>query len=188
MTELETMQRAKMYLSKLAQGIDPISDTKIPEDSVFNQPRLARCFFYVSGVLQQVIDAGGIPTGHPKASKSAKAEFHITPEQLSAVSLSDEPLRITAFASLLSAAVNDPDMKHAKATTITDWLLNHGFLQKVEDAAGKQHRIPTESGRQIGMYKETRRGQSGTYEAVFYTPNAQRFLLDHIPEIFEAKQ
>ena len=79
-------------------------------------------------------------------------------------------------------------MKHAKATTITDWLLNHGFLQKVEDAAGKQHRTPTESGRQIGMYTETRRGQSGTYEAVFYTPNAQRFLLDHIPEIFEAKQ
>ena len=64
--------------------------------------------------------AGGIPTGHPKAPKSAKAEFHITPEQISTVSLSDEPLRITALASLLSAAVNDPDMKHAKATTITD--------------------------------------------------------------------
>ncbi len=55
MTELETIQRAKMYLSKLAQGIDPISDTKISEDSVFNQTRLAWCFFYVSGVLQQVI-------------------------------------------------------------------------------------------------------------------------------------
>ena len=26
MTELEIMQRAKMYMDKLAQGIDPISD------------------------------------------------------------------------------------------------------------------------------------------------------------------
>ena len=51
MTELEIMQRAKMYMEKLAQGIDPISDQEIPEDSVLNNVRLARCFFYVSGVL-----------------------------------------------------------------------------------------------------------------------------------------
>ena len=45
MTELETMQRAKMYLDKLAQGIDPISGDEVPEDSVLNNVRLARCFF-----------------------------------------------------------------------------------------------------------------------------------------------
>lgn len=56
MTELEVMQRAKMYMDKLAQGIDPITGNEMPEDSVLNQVRLARCFFYVSGVLQQVID------------------------------------------------------------------------------------------------------------------------------------
>ena len=44
MTELETMQRAKMYLDKLAQGIDPISGQEIPNDSVLNNVRLARCF------------------------------------------------------------------------------------------------------------------------------------------------
>ena len=49
MTELETMQRAKMYLDKLAQGIGPISGQEIPNDSVLNNVRLARCFFYVSG-------------------------------------------------------------------------------------------------------------------------------------------
>ena len=48
MTELETIQRAKMYLDKLAQGIDPISGQEIPNDSVLNNVRLARCFFYVS--------------------------------------------------------------------------------------------------------------------------------------------
>ena len=34
MTELETVQRAKMYMDKLAQGIDPISDQELPEDAV----------------------------------------------------------------------------------------------------------------------------------------------------------
>ena len=45
MTELEKMQRAKMYLDKLANGIDPISDREMPDDTVLNQVRLSRCLF-----------------------------------------------------------------------------------------------------------------------------------------------
>ena len=59
MTELEKMQRAKMYLDKLANGIDPISDREMPDDTVLNQVRLSRCLFYVSVILRQVIENGG---------------------------------------------------------------------------------------------------------------------------------
>ena len=44
MTDLEIMQRAKMYLDRLAQGIDPISGQEMPEDTILNQARLARSF------------------------------------------------------------------------------------------------------------------------------------------------
>ncbi len=76
MTEFEVMQRAKMYMDKLAQGIDSISGCEMPEDSTLNNVRLAKCFFYVSGVLQRVIDNGGVVGGKPK-----KAEFQITAHQ-----------------------------------------------------------------------------------------------------------
>ena len=76
MTELETMQRAKMYLDKLAQGIDPISGQEIPNDSVLNNVRLARCFFYVSGILDQVIANGGRVI-------SGEKNFYITQEKIS---------------------------------------------------------------------------------------------------------
>lgn len=36
------------------------------------------------------------------------------------------------------------------------------------------------------MYTETRQGQYGEYLAVYYSPEAQRFLLDHLEEIFKA--
>lgn len=65
MTDLDIMRRAKMYMEKLAQGIDPISDQEIPEDSVLNNVRLARCFFYMSGILDQVIANGGKVAGSP---------------------------------------------------------------------------------------------------------------------------
>ena len=66
MTELDILIHAKDYIDKLAQGIDPISGQEVPEDSVINQARLVRCFFYVSGVLQKVIDNGGTLYSHRK--------------------------------------------------------------------------------------------------------------------------
>ena len=85
MTELEIMQRAKMYMDKLAQGIDPISDQEIPEDSVLNNVRLARCFFYVSGVLDQIIACGG------SVKKTPKKDFYVTEEELCRIAVSQEP-------------------------------------------------------------------------------------------------
>ena len=40
MTELETMQRAKMYLDKLARGVDPITDRELPEDAPGSERRI----------------------------------------------------------------------------------------------------------------------------------------------------
>ena len=52
MTELEKIERAKMYMDKLANGIDPISGSEIPDDDIINNVRLSRCFFFVSDVLR----------------------------------------------------------------------------------------------------------------------------------------
>ena len=36
MTELEKIKRAKMYIEKLSNGIDPITNNKLPDDTVLN--------------------------------------------------------------------------------------------------------------------------------------------------------
>ena len=60
MTELETLERAKMYLEKLANGINPVDGIPVPDEDVINNVRLSRCFFYVADVLRQVIENGGV--------------------------------------------------------------------------------------------------------------------------------
>ena len=182
MTDLEVMQRAKMYMDKLAQGIDPITGNEVPEDSLLNNVRLARCFFYVSGILQQVIDNGGCIRSKPK-----KNDFVVTPQMMSRLAPSDRSLRISDFTEMLAAAADDPNTKRPGTTVITDWLLSKGFLEKIPNAEGKQQRVPTEVGRRIGMYTETRQGQYGEYLAVYYSPEAQRFLLDHLGEFFKTE-
>ena len=181
MTDLEVMQRAKKYMDRLAQGIDPITGNEMPEDSLLNNVRLARCFFYVSGILQQVIDNGGTV-----GNKQKKNSFVVTPQLLSRLAPAEHPLRISEFVGMLAAATDDPNTKRPSTTAMTDWLLSKGFMEKVPNAEGKQQRVPTEAGRRIGMYTETRQGQYGEYTAVYYSREAQRFLLDHLEEIFKA--
>ena len=178
MTELETMQRAKMYLDKLAQGVDPITNREINEDSVLNNVRLARCFFYVSDVLDQVIANGGVVGARTKT-----LDFSITPEQLARVQIAPYPVRITEFTEALSQAVNNPNMKRLNAGKITDWLIFKGLMVKETGADGKTHRIPTDRGVQMGMSTRLRQTRDGEYQAVFYDVNMQRFLLDHLGEI-----
>jgi hypothetical protein len=176
MTELEIMQRAKLYMDKLSQGIDPITDREISEDSVVNNVRIARCFFYVSDVLGRVIANGGVIGGKPE-----RQAFSVTMEQISKVQLSREPVRVTQLAEMISLAVDNPRMKKLSATIITNWLLERGFLEKQTLPDGKSRRVPTHNGMMIGLSTQIRQGQHGEYQAVFYNTEAQQFVLDNLP-------
>ena len=59
MTEIEIIARAQMYLEKLANGIDPLTNKEVPENDVVNNVRISRCLFYSSGILKQIIDNKG---------------------------------------------------------------------------------------------------------------------------------
>lgn len=182
MTELETMQRAKMYLDKLAQGIDPISNQEIPEDSTLNNVRLARCFFYVSDVLGQVIANGGVIGSKPKLQ-----DFSITMEQIRSVQVSLEPVRVTQLVEMIAAAVGNPQMKKLRTTVITDWLIEKGFMEKQTGIDGKSIRVPTQNGLMLGLSVQTRQGQYGEYQAVYYNASAQQFVLDNLTAMLAEK-
>ena len=177
MTELETVQRAKMYMDKLAQGIDPISGLELPEDTVLNNVRLARCFFYVSGILERVIRNGG------QVGAVEKTEFSATAEQLARVQISPYPIRITELADAILQAIGTDTMKRPSAVKINNWLEQQGFLVKEPTPDGKSRRVPTDAGRNLGMSTQLRQSKDGEYLAISYNANAQRFLLDHLLEI-----
>lgn len=79
MTELEKIERAKTYMEKLANGINPIDDTMVPDKDIINNVRLSRCFFFVSDVLRQIIENGGITSFVvDKKKKNFRFQFHST--------------------------------------------------------------------------------------------------------------
>ena len=80
MTELEKIEYAKSFIDKLANGINPIDGTQIPEGDIVNNVRLSRCFFYVSDILRQVIENGGV-NAPQYAKRIKKLPFALTEEQ-----------------------------------------------------------------------------------------------------------
>jgi len=181
MTDLETMQRAKMYIDKLAKGINPLDDSVIPEDDIINNVRLSRCLFYVSDVLRQVIDNGGVTP--PKRKK--KEKFNITFEQIQRFQFSDMSLQISKITDIINALTDNPDMKKLAATHITEWLVSIDMLKIETNAEGRNVKRPTAHGMELGISTEERNGVIGNYTAVVYNRQAQQFIVDNIDAIID---
>ncbi len=184
MENIELLTRAKQYIEDLANGRDPIGGGELPGDTVLNNVRLARCFFYVSGVLQKVIDNGGV-VGRG-APKEKKAPFAITREEIDTVQVTDAPTYISHFCRRLgdAAGVGQKNMKQLSHRVITDWLVEKGFLC-VEERNGKKVKCVTALGQGIGLANIEREGQFGKYVAIEYNKEAQQFLLDNLEGILE---
>lgn len=178
MTELDKMKRAHMYLSKLADGIDPLTGRELPEDTLLNHVRLSRCFFYVADVLRQVIENGG-EVGSP--SRRSLPPFQITAKELLEASPAAEPLPITQLCQRISAL--KPEQKKLHYGVITQWLEAKGFLS-VEMVGDKRRRRVTPQGSQLGIWEELREyPERPPYYAILYGPEAQQFIIDNLPQI-----
>ncbi len=183
MDQLELTRRAKSYIDALANGIDPISGHELPEDTVLNQPRMIRCFFFVSDVLRQVVDNGGQVGGGKKAGK--KAAFFLPMERRKDVPFSALPLPISRFTELLNGMVDLDDMRKLPATTVTAWMVDKGFLEIQETPDGRRAKRPTPQGEAIGLSTELRHGLNGPYTVTLYNEAAQRFIVDNLDDISE---
>ena len=121
MTELEKIQRAKMYMDKLANGINPVDDSLVPDEDVINNVRLSRCFFFVSDVLRQVIENGGVQPAADK-KKPKKRPLEIPLEKREEFEYSNSPIPASEIAKRINALVEDENMVKLSYSGITTWL------------------------------------------------------------------
>lgn len=179
MTELEKMQRAKMYIDKMANGINPIDDAPAADSDMINNVRLSRCLFYVSDVLRQVIDNNGV-IGKVKSSKKA---FFLSADSINNFSFSETPIPVSEITKRLNDLADLEVCHKLKHSTITNWLISIGALEIRELADGRNTKRPTEQGKELGISSEKRTSMNGEYVVVVYSRGAQQFILDNIETI-----
>ena len=180
MTELETLQRAKMYLDKLANGIDPLTDRPVPEDDCVNQVRISRCLFYVSDVLRKLIE-NRETAETPKKIK--QQPFAISQEALKSYSLPDVPINVSEITERINALIDQSTVKKLKRTSIIAFLWQCGLLTEEPMESGNPAKVPTDQGRALGILTEERQGKTGVYHTTVYSAEAQQFILDNIDAV-----
>ena len=182
MTELEKIAYAKSFIDKLANGINPLDDTPIPDGDIAKNVRLSRCFFYVSDILQREIERESKKENREK--KSQLVNFSITYEQLQNFEYSSKPISATVLTKKINQLVEGENMRKLSYRQIMGWLLNIGMLEYKDIGNGKLKRHPTQQGADVGIVLEFwERGQGRKYPVIMYSEAAQRFIIDNIDAV-----
>lgn len=184
MTEIEKLQRAQMYISKLANGINPLNDNPVDQNEIINNERISRCLRYVSEVLDGVIKSNG-KTDNKKKVK--KLPFFLSPEARSEFVSSEIPMTASEITRYLNSLADLNVCYKLRVTDIIKWLVEAGLLEIQINSENKEIKYPTSIGLDLGIFTETRSGLYGNYTAVFYNQKAQMFIVDNIEAIVELR-
>ena len=181
MTEIEKIAYAKGFLDNLAEGINPLDGTALPEGDIVNNVRISRCLFYVSDVLRQVIENGGT-----ERKRSSREPFRVSAEQLANFNYSEMPITVSEIAKRVSALVPDGATKKMSASAINKWLIKIGALTESQNEFGRSTKLPTEDGLKLGIILDSRQGPGGSYYVSVYSRRAQEFIIDNFEAILNS--
>ena len=128
MEKVELIERAKMYLKLLGNGIHPVTGVEIPNDSAFVDAKVKKCFDFISEILDEYIDRSSkVEKLEAEKDKTTivvakKQEFSITPEQCESIRLSKEPLSVLAFMKNINSVIDTDTTEKLSSTRINKWL------------------------------------------------------------------
>lgn len=185
MTEVEKIAYAKMFIDKLSSGINPLDDTRIPEDDIVNNTRISNCLSYVSTILKRVIDQDEetiAPRSEKKQRKSKKKQYYILPEQIARFEFSEEPIRASEIVCRISKVGPQIGVKSFPKKKILKWLAICGLIT-IDYENKEQRYMPTTAGEEIGISSLQCQGVKGPYWTLTYDINAQHLIIDNIDSI-----
>ena len=160
------------WIGKLADGVNPIDDSVLPDSEIVNNVHVSRCLFYVSNLLEE------ISRGKRSSKRGGEVEFYLTPEMASNVYIA-EKTGITMFIKEINKVIPE-NMKPLSVPKVTQWLVSVGYLEERVRGDGHKYKAPTELGNAIGITSFWVDAPHGSYLAVSYDANAQHFLLENL--------
>ena len=160
------------WVKKLANGVNPIDGSLLPDSDIVNNVHISRCLFFVSEILENAAKKKS------STSKQYELEFQLTPEDAAKVVIT-ERTGIAMFVREINKVIPE-SMKPLAAAKVTGWLVSVGYLEEQTMSDGRKYKVATEIGTSIGITSAWREGTQGQYMAVSYDANAQHFILENL--------
>lgn len=177
MTDQERLIYAKKYVEQMANGINPLNQQPIAEQDLLNNVHISRCLFFVSDVLQSVIEN---TTAKSSKRKRGSGLFYITDEQIKALQPSEHDLLISHIADIINVVAEENQCRRISASLINQWLLHTGLLELKEE----RFKVASLQGTQLGIRSTIQTALDGReYYRNIFSPSAQQFIFDNLPAI-----
>lgn len=193
MEKTELIERAKMYLRLLGDGVHPVTGEAIPSDSAFMNEKVKRCFSFISQILDEYIALSEkvekLESEKEKATivVSKKKKFSITHEQCDSIRLSKEPITILSFMRNINSVIDADSMEKLTSTRINRWLSKRGFVtrEKVQTVVNKTVYKPSEFAMKIGIVEEevVDKKSGEVKRQIKFGEGAQLFIIENLEEI-----
>ena len=52
--DIQKIDKAIIYVDRIANGFNPVNNQPIEEDSVLNNPNVIRCMYFIKDILKEV--------------------------------------------------------------------------------------------------------------------------------------
>ena len=204
MNKRRVIQHAKGYLDLLSKGIDPISQKEVDPASIVAEPRLQKCFAFVSDLLEELLSNDGHVAlsydgadAPPNASAPQyelvrkKDPFRLSQAQRGRVMIAKGPVTPITFVNHINRVIDSEAMEKLSIKSINTWLLKNEYISQTKQPAviTKTVMKPMLKAADIGIEEtETTDPKTGEIKyRLMLTPKAQQFLLDNLDRILEEK-
>ena len=193
MERIELVERAKMYLQLLSNGVHPVTGKSIPQDSAFIDQKVKRCFSFISEVLDEYVELKAKVEQLEKDREkhtivvAKKQVFSITQEQCNSIKLSKEPISVMAFMKNINEVIDAETTEKLSSTRINKWLTNRGLVtsEKVQTVTNKTIYKPSDVAVRIGIAEESfvDRKSGEVKTQIKLEERAQLFIIENLEEI-----
>lgn len=188
--ELKILERAEMYLRKLSNGVNPLTEESLGDSDICKQERISKCLLYVADYLQQKIAPKGSRQNDQKPQKKlqprkvrelATAELVLSEESLAKFECAEEPISVSGFVRKVNDLIPaGSGMMPLMYADVAEVLSQEGILVKADGDKGKELNLPSPHGEELGFMKAEAeiRGRHAVYTKCDL--NAQKFILENI--------
>lgn len=183
MTENEKIAYAKTFIDKMADGINPLDDTPVPDEGLLNNIRINRCLHFVSDVLRRHLEAERSKVPAPP-TKTKKLPLRLTREIMENEIISEMPIPISEITRRINCAASPRNMRGLRSLDLSRWLRSIGAIAYQKGRHKKRKKEPTEKGVELGIKFEKMICDSGvTNDLIVYSADAQRMIVEHFAAI-----
>ncbi|HCY49751.1 MAG TPA: hypothetical protein DHU79_05775 [Clostridiales bacterium] len=186
MTEAQKILYAKNYIDKMANGQNPLTDEALPDDDLLNNVKITRCLFFVSSLLQELVDlkSGPQTTEQKHTYNKPKTTFEATKEMIDGFPYDNtHEMYIKQVVDYFNAFAEANGMRKVYTTAVLDWLTKNEYLLDVT-TDGENHKAVSGLGKQYGVFSQLRKDSEGKcYSLITLNESAQRLVAEHINEI-----